>query len=69
MAKSTIKAAVKAVVAAVSDKVHPDSRLTQNDVAALRADYAKGVSFAELAVKYKMGLPMARDIALGRLFA
>jgi hypothetical protein len=39
------------------------------EVAALRADYAKGVSFAELAVKYKMGLPMARDIALGRLFA
>jgi hypothetical protein len=65
MAKATAKSAAKPV----TDKVHPDSKLTQKDVAALRADHASGVTFAELAVKYKMGLPMARDIALGRLFA
>jgi hypothetical protein len=63
------KKPVKTQSASVGDKVHPDSKLTVQDVAALRADYASGVTFAELAVKYKMGLPMARDIALGRLFA
>ncbi len=62
------KKPVKPVVKATTEKVHPDSKLTLKEVAALRADYASGVSFAELAVKYKMGLPMARDIALGRLF-
>jgi hypothetical protein len=64
MAKSPVKTAVKAV----TDKVHPSSKLTLKEVTALRADYAAGVSFAELAVKYKMGLPMARDIALGKMF-
>jgi hypothetical protein len=63
------KKPVKPVVKATTEKVHPDSKLTQNDVTALRADHASGVTFAELAVKYKMALPMARDIALGRLFA
>lgn len=51
------------------DTVHPDSRLTPKDVKAIRDDYAKGMTFADLAVKHKMSTSMARDIALGRLFA
>ncbi len=68
MAKSTIKAAVKAVVAAVSDKAHPDSKVTLKDVRAIRDAHKKGVSIFEIADMADMNAVMARDIALGRMF-
>jgi hypothetical protein len=51
------------------DKVHPNSKLTRKTVQAIRDDYARGVSIAEIASSHGLGIAVARDIATGRLFA
>ncbi len=63
------KTPVKTVVQAITDKVHPESKLTLKDVKAIRDAYKKGVSIFEIADMADMNAVMARDIALGKLFA
>lgn len=65
MAKTPVK--VSAIL--TPDTVHPNSKLTLKDVKAIRDAYKKGVSIFEIADMADMNAVMARDIALGRIFA